>query len=60
MILWYLEAKFDYGYFMLFLYLGPTILQNIFQIILMKIEGMTADFAIYRVDITYPPSHEGK
>ena len=42
-----------------FLFLGPTILQYTFQIISTKIEGMTAVIAIYRVDITYPPSYEG-
>ena len=42
-----------------FIYVGPTIQHNTFQIILIKIEGMGAVFAIYRVDNTYPPSYEG-
>ena len=40
-ILGYLEAKFDYGYFILFFHWGPTILHKKFQVISSKIEGVT-------------------
>ena len=40
----YLEAKFDYGYFIIFLRYGSKILHKKFQVILRKNEGMTAIF----------------
>ena len=43
-ILRYLEAKFDYGYFIIFLHYGSTILHKKFQVILTKNEGVTAIF----------------
>ena len=43
-ILHYLEAKFDYGYFIIFLHYGTKILQKKFQVISSKNEGMTAIF----------------
>ena len=40
----YLEAKFDYGYFIIFLRFGSTILHKKSQVILTKNEGVTAIF----------------
>ena len=42
----YLEAEFDYGYFILFLHYGSTILHKKFQVISSKNEGVTAIFPI--------------
>ena len=39
-----LEAKFDYGYFIIFLRYGLKILHKISQVILTKNEGVTAIF----------------
>ena len=43
-ILHYLEAKFDYGYFLIFLPYGSKILHKKFQVISIKNEGVTAIF----------------
>ena len=43
----YLEAKFDYGYFILFYHYGSTILHKKFQVISSKIEGMMAIFEFF-------------
>ena len=45
-ILRYLEAKFDYGYFIFFLRYGSTILHKKFQVISSKNEGVTLIFPI--------------
>ena len=45
-ILHYLEAKFDYGYFIIFLLYGSKILHKKFQVILSKNEGGTLNFPI--------------
>ena len=45
-ILHYKEAKFDYGYFIIFLRCGSKILHKKFQVILSKNEGMTLIFPI--------------
>ena len=45
-ILRYLEAKFDYGYFIIFLRYGSTILHKKIQVISSKNEGMTTIFPI--------------
>ena len=42
----YIEAKFDYGYFIFFLCCGTKILDNKFQVILSKSEGVTLIFPI--------------
>ena len=42
----YLEAKFDNGYFIIFLHYGSTILLKKFQVILSKNKGMTVIFLI--------------
>ena len=42
----YLEAKFDYGYFIFFLRCGSKILHKKFQVILSKNEGVTLIFPI--------------
>ena len=42
----YIEAKFDYGYFIIFLCCGSKILHKKFQVILSKNEGMTLIFPI--------------
>ena len=42
----YLEAKFDYSYFIIFLHCGSKILHKKFQVILSKNEGMTLIFPI--------------
>ena len=47
MILHYVEAKFDYGYFIFFLRYGSTILHKKIQVISSKKEGVTAIFAIF-------------
>ena len=43
----YLEAKFDYGYFIIFLHYGSTILHKKFQVISIKNEGVTAIFVFF-------------
>ena len=43
----YLEAKFDYGYFILFYHYGSTILHKKFQVISSKIEGVMAIFNFF-------------
>ena len=43
-ILHYLEAKFDYGYFIIFLWYGFKILHKKSQVILIKNEGVAAIF----------------
>ena len=43
-ILHNIEAKFDYGYFIIFLCCGSKILHKKFQVILTKKEGVTAIF----------------
>ena len=43
-ILRYLEAKFDYGYFIIFLRYGSKILHKKSQVILTKNEGVTVIF----------------
>ena len=45
-ILHYIEAKFDYGYFIIFLCCGSKILHKKFQVILSKNEGVTLIFPI--------------
>ena len=55
MISRYLEAKFDYGYFIIFLHYGFTILHKKFQVIPSKIEGVTAIFPIF--DVNCPDSN---
>ena len=45
-ILRYLEAKFDYGYFMNFLHYGSTIQHKKFQVLSSKNEGGTVIFPI--------------
>ncbi len=45
-ILRYLEAKFDYGYFIIFLPFDSKILHKKFQVILSKNEGVTLIFPI--------------
>ena len=40
----YIEAKFDYGYFIIFFCYGSKILHKKFQVILTKNEGVTAIF----------------
>ena len=45
-ILHYLEAKFDYGYFIIFLLYGSMILHKKFQVISSKNEGVTLIFKI--------------
>ena len=45
-ILYYIEAKFDNGYIIIFLHYGSTILHKKFQVILSKNEGMTLIFKI--------------
>ena len=45
-ILWYLEAKFDYGYFTFFCHWGPMILHKKWQVISSKIEEVAAIFVI--------------
>ena len=50
-ILGYLEAKFDYDYFILFWQWGPTILNKKFKVILTKIEEVTAVFVISRIGL---------
>ena len=47
MILQYLEAKFDYAAFMLFYHWSLMILHNNNQVILCKIEGVTAIYAFF-------------
>ena len=42
----YLEAKFDYGYFIIFLSYGSKILHKKHQVISTKNEGVTAIFQI--------------
>ena len=42
----YIEAKFDYGYFIIFLCCGSKILHKKFQVILSKNEGVTLIFPI--------------
>ena len=42
----YLEAKFEYGYFMIFLHCGSKILHKKIQVILSKNEGVTLIFPI--------------
>ena len=42
----YIEAKFDYGYFIIFLRWGSNILHKKFQVILSKNEGVTLIFPI--------------
>ena len=51
----YLGAKFDYGYFIIFLRLGSTILHKKCQVIPSKIEGVTAIFPIF--DVNFPDSN---
>ena len=46
MILHYLEAKFDYGNFIIFLLNGSKILHKKFQVILSKNESVTLIFPI--------------
>ena len=43
-ILRYVEAKFDYGYFIIFLGYGFKILHKKYQVTLIKNEGVTAIF----------------
>ena len=43
-ILYYVEAKFDYGYFIIFLRYGSRILHEKSQVISSKNEGVTAIF----------------
>ena len=51
-ILHYIEAKFDYGYFIIFLCCGSKILHKKFQVILSKNEGVTLIFKIqYQIKI---------
>ena len=45
-ILHYIEAKLDYGYFIIFLCSGSKILRRKFQVILSKNEGVTLIFPI--------------
>ena len=45
-ILPYLEAKFDYGYFIIFLRYGSRILHKKFQVISSKNEGVALIFPI--------------
>ena len=45
-ILHYIEAKFDYSYFIIFLRCGSKIVHKTFQVILSKHEGMTLIFPI--------------
>jgi len=45
-ILGYLEAKFDYDYFILFWHKGLTILHTKFEVILSKIKDVAAVFVI--------------
>ena len=52
-ILHYLEAKFYYGYFIIFFRYGSTILHKKLQVISSKNEGMTAIFAIFDVLIIF-------
>ena len=47
-ILCYLEAKFDYGYFIIFLCYGSKILHEKFQVILNKNEGVILIFPIQK------------
>ena len=49
MVLWYLEAKFDYGYFINFFQYSHSILPKKIQVILTKIKGMTAVFAVANI-----------
>ena len=42
----YIEAKFDYGYFIIFLCCGSKILHKKFQVISSKNEGVTLIFPI--------------
>ena len=43
----YIEAKFEYGYFTIFLCFGSTILHKKIQVISSKNEGMTVTFGIF-------------
>ena len=50
-ILGYLEAKFDYDYFILFLHLGPTILHKKFHVIWSKIEDFTTVLSFSKIGL---------
>ena len=41
----YMEAKFDYGYFIFFLHCGSKILHKKFQVLSSKSEGVTLIFS---------------
>ena len=58
-ILCYLEAKFDYGYFIFFLCYGSKILHKKSQVILTKNEGVTAIFPNYDLILNRENQHHG-
>ncbi len=58
-ILRYIEAKFDYGYFIFFLCCGSTILDKKFQVILSKNEGMTEIFPNFDFILNQENQHHG-
>ena len=58
MVSWYLEAKFDYGYFIIFLRYGSKILQKKIQVISSKNKGVTLIFPIQNeIKILENPRH---